>query len=85
MKMKELGPKRTRTSLVLLGCANEFNLFQNKTGKYLDMPWNLYRFKCGHVFPGEGVAKVYMPILVPVGVIGNILSFLVGIHSSFKM
>ena len=29
-------------------------------------------------FLGEGVAKVYMPILVPVGVIGNVLSFLVG-------
>ena len=29
-------------------------------------------------FPGEGVAKVYMPILAPVGVIGNVLSFLVG-------
>ena len=29
------------------------------------------------IFLGEGVAKVYMPILVPVGVVGNVLSFLV--------
>ena len=50
IKMKELGPKRGRTSLVLLACANEFDLFQNKTGKYLDMPWNLYPFRCGHAF-----------------------------------
>ena len=77
--MKELGRKRGRTSLVLLGCANEFNLFQNKTGRYLHICHRIYIvLNVDMFFPGEGVAKVYMPILVPVGVIGNVLSFLVG-------
>ena len=78
MKMEEIGSKLGCMSQALFGCANDFNLFQNKTGRHLHMPWNLYCFKCGHVFPGEGVAKVYMPILVPVGVVGNVFSFLVG-------
>ena len=34
--------------------------------------------------PGEGINKVYLPFLVPVGVFGNILSFLVrNKHHSF--
>ena len=28
-------------------------------------------------FIGEGIEQVYFPIIVPIGVIGNILSFLV--------
>ena len=34
-------------------------------------------------FLGEGINKGYLPVLVPVGVIGNILSFLVGNLTSF--
>ena len=29
------------------------------------------------LFPGEGLNRFYMPIFTPVGVLGNILSFLV--------
>ena len=32
---------------------------------------------------GEAINLAYMPVLVPVGVIGNILSFLVSIDSLF--
>ena len=36
------------------------------------------------IFSGEGINKVYLPALVPVGVIGNVLSFLVGKPLSYK-
>ena len=33
---------------------------------------------------GEGINKGYLPVLVPVGVIGNVLSFLVGKTLSYQ-
>ena len=31
-------------------------------------------------FPGDGIQKLYFPILVPVGIVGNFLSFMVRTH-----
>ena len=45
--------------------------------------YNKYRGPLTHLLSGEAINLAYMPVLVPVGVIGNILSFLVSIDSLF--
>ena len=56
------------------GMHSFFLVFYNNTTR--DVIFSLFAYG-SHFLSGEGINKSYFPILVPVGIVGNILSFLV--------